>query len=348
MQNVFLGLTKDSDGLDQLREVLDREINSLPQGEQLPARTDLENAFNLFMQDNEGIEGTGSTHAGGKGGSLVRIKTAAVGLLGLVNRLERHAATAGKPVEQFQEIKKSLQHAEEHPETVLEVPAGAQVSAATQSETPSQTQSDSTPSQSVGAESAVPPPTGSSSGTPEKKDDPEKKSSTTLPTGMHIFSTEELMRLVNSARGASDKKDKKSVLETILGPAMLGVLGVGKYYADKADREERRKNTAEMLAELKALREQRAANPNDENLKTDEQKKLAALLTQQRTNVIAEAAKSIKKDKEARLKTANDIGLNYGNFGRIFGSGTNRDSLHGVSDLSHVLNIQSKQVNPYL
>jgi hypothetical protein len=345
MQDVFLSLTKDSDGLDQLREVLDREINSLPQGEQLPARTDLENAFNLFMQDNEGIEGS---HAGSKGGSLVRIKTAAGGLLSLVNRLEQHAAAAGKPVEQFQEVKKSLQHAEEHPETVLEVPAGAQAAAATQSETPSQTQSDSTPSQNVGAESAVPPPTDSSSGTPEKKDDPEKKSDPVSPERLHSFTADELARLVNSARNAGDKKDKKSVLETILGPAVLGALGVGKYYADKADREERQKNTAAMLAELKALREQRAANPNDEKLKTDEQKKLEALLTQQRIDVIAEAAKSIKKDKEARLKTANDIGLNYGNFGKIFGSGTNRDSLHGVSDLSHVLNIQSKQVNPYL
>jgi hypothetical protein len=133
-----------------------------------------------------------------------------------------------------------------------------------------------------------------------------------------------------------------------LGTTLAGGYGIWKYYQDKKDREARDESARNIMSELDKRINALNGDPKNQTLQNSVQAGLQNAITKNRSDIIAEAAKSLKKDKADRLKTANDIGLNFGNFGKIFSSGTNRDSLHGINDLSHLLNIQSRQVNPYL
>jgi hypothetical protein len=176
---------------------------------------------------------------------------------------------------------------------------------------------------------------------PEEEKPAERKSSAES-------SLEEIAKTLSSLRERMDKSDKSSLLKNILGTTLAGGYGIWKYYQDKKDREARDESARNMMSEIDKRIDALKGDPTNPALKSGVEKALQDSITKNRADIIAEAAKSIKKDKADRLKTANDIGLNFGNFGKIFSSGTNRDSLHGINDLSHLLNIQSRQINPYL
>lgn len=98
-------------------------------------------------------------------------------------------------------------------------------------------------------------------------------------------------------------------------------------------------------------------NEAEKNLKEDPtnplhqsaySKALSEKIMHQKEDVINRAFKLLEKDRKDRRAAANDIGLNLGNFAKIFGSDKNRDSLNNISDLDRLLNIQSRRVNNYL
>jgi hypothetical protein len=183
-----------------------------------------------------------------------------------------------------------------------------------------------------------------------KKKDEEKKENEREIT-MRYSEFQKLMNHMSSGSGKPDevKKNKSELLKNILwGSGLSGLAGLGTYLVMKNNQKASEPIIKKAQEQVRATQENLAKNPTDPVVKTAHQEALENLITQQRKDVIENAFRLMKKDKQDRLKAANDVGLNLGNFAKIFSSNTNRDSLNNVSDLSHMLNMQSREVHPYI
>jgi hypothetical protein len=186
----------------------------------------------------------------------------------------------------------------------------------------------------------------------EAKSDAEKKEEEREIT-MKYGEFQKLLNHINSGTGEKTdeekNKNKSHLLRNIIGGTLLtGIGGLGTYLIAKNNHKANEPILKKMEDQVKTTQGNLAKNPTDPVVKTAHQEALENLIAAQRKDVIENAFRLMKKDKQDRLKAANDVGLNLGNFAKIFSSDTNRDSLNNVSDLSHMLNIHSRQVNPYI
>jgi hypothetical protein len=144
------------------------------------------------------------------------------------------------------------------------------------------------------------------------------------------------------------KKGTPTSLKDIMAYALLGGGALGSFLSNSANRKNQQKLLENYNKKIEEAEKELKADPQNPIKQMAYNKVLSEKVANQRKDVLEEASKHIKKNFEERQKAATDIGLNIGNFSKIFGSDTNRDSLQNITDVDRLIKGTSHKLQNYL
>jgi hypothetical protein len=137
-------------------------------------------------------------------------------------------------------------------------------------------------------------------------------------------------------------------LSQIIGATLVGGGAIANYISQNNAINARKEMYKDMEKHAQELQKEANADPNNSNKRAAANAAVKDLEREGRKNLLEEASKLTRDYLNQRQKAATDIGLNFGNFAKIFGSDKNMDSLKDIRDVDRMMNLQTKKFNNYL
>jgi hypothetical protein len=154
------------------------------------------------------------------------------------------------------------------------------------------------------------------------------------------------------AKAEEEAKTAKSgvgkTLSQILGATLVGGGAIANFIGQQNSIKAQKEMYEDMKRHAEKAKQEAEADPNNSKKQAEANAALKALEMEGRKSLMEEASKLTREYLNQRQKAATDIGLNLGNFAKIFGSNKNRDSLQDIRDVDRLMNIQTKKLNSYL